>query len=212
MSAAQRATRGPGIAFKRISEEHEHRAYGMRKILAVTVTAISLTSCAMGPIGLDMRYPAGAAKESDVPVSQSCAIKIDNIVDMRLNKQSMGHIGTLPVYGEDVESWLRRALSDLQVFGYRVGDEGMSLRPVVRMNVNINQAYVHNVLTSIESAVRLTVHYKRVDGSTIERAYRGSYIRTNWASGAGEIMGTLNHAVIRIVRDIAKDLSQMCVA
>lgn len=177
------------------------------------VAAVSLlTACVTGPIQLDMRYPEGAVNNAaaPAPASRACGVTIAGITDERGNKQSLGNIGASQVYGENIEAWVRRALTDLDVIGYRVVEGGTMPQPLVRMDIRLKQSYVRSVLTSIESAVRLTVRYTRAGGATVERSYRGGYTRLNWVAASDEIMGTLNHAMVKVVQDIAKDLPELC--
>ena len=182
----------------------------LRQGLCLVAITLSLTACVTGPVSLDMRYPEGVVSESSAPTTPACSVKIDSITDARGNKHTLGHIGTAPVYGKDIEDWVRRGLADLRALGYQVVDTGAVSPPLVRMDISLKQAYVRSVNTSLESVMRLTVRYTRSNGSVVERSYRGSYVRTNWVAAADEIMGTLNHAMIGAVRDIAKDLPALC--
>lgn len=147
-----------------------------------------------------------------MPAVHGCNVNINSVTDARASKYSLGHIGGATVQGEDVESWLRRALTDIQVLGYRIVDNRTAPQPFVSLDVSLKQAYVQNVLSSVESVVRLTVRYTRSQGAAVERSYRGSYVKVNWTAGGNEIMGALNNAMIGAVRDIAKDLGEMCSA
>lgn len=182
----------------------------LRPGLCLAAITLSLAACVTGPVSLDMRYPEGAVSESSAPTTRACSVKIDSITDARGNKHTFGHIGTAPVYGNDIEGWVRRGLADLQILGYQVVDTGAVSEPLVRMDVSLKQAYVRNVNTSLESVMRLTVRYTRSNGSVVERGYRGGHTRIHWVAATNEYMSALNHAMIGAVRDIAKDLPQMC--
>ena len=180
-----------------------------------------------GPIRLDMSYTAGAALESIAPAARGCAVRIDSIVDERINKQSLGQIGAgaesagvsvvrkhphsaVAIYGEDIEGWVRRVFYDLGVLGYGLVEEGTESLPVVRLNVTLKHIYIRNVNSSLESVVRLTARYTRADGVAEVRAYRGGHAKVNWAFGAEEIMAALNHAMVGAIRDVARDLPELC--
>lgn len=178
--------------------------------LWLAAITLSLAACMPRSVSLDMRYPEGAVGESSAATTRACSIKIDSITDARGNKQTLGHIGNAPVFGNDIEDWVRRGLADLQVLGYQVVDTGAVSQPLVRMDVSLKQAYVRNVNTSLESVMRLTVHYTRSNGSVVERSYRGGHARIHWVAATNEYMGALNHAMIGAVRDIAKDLPELC--
>lgn len=178
---------------------------------------LSFPACVTGPVSLDMRYPEGAVGESSAVTTRACSIKIDSITDARGNKQTLGHvehtlghIGASTVYGKDIEDWVRRGLADLRTLGYQVVDTGAVTQPLVRLDVSLKQAYVRNVNTSLESVMRLTVRYTRSNGSVVERSYRGGHARIHWGSATNEYMSALNHAMIGAVRDIAKDLPELC--
>lgn len=195
--------------------------------LCLVVVVQLLTACVAGPKGpirLDMRYAEGAIGQSFSPASSVCTVKIDSVTDARVNKLSLGYIdakksgtlfpspyyGAVPIYGEEVEDYVRHALRDLQVFGYNVVEANTALQPVVHVDVNLNQINIRSVNATLVSAVRLTVRYARSNGVVVERSYRGSYVNVGWVTAANLIMGTLNHAMIGAVRKIAKDLPEMC--
>lgn len=197
-----------------------------RLYLCLVVVAQLLTACVAGPKGpirLDMRYAEGAIGQSFSPASSICTVRINSVTDARVNKRSLGYIdakesgtlspspyGAVPIYGEEVEGYVRRALRDLQVFGYNVVEADTALQPVVHMDVNLNQINIHSVNATLVSAVRMTVRYARSNGIVVERSYRGSYVNVRWITAADLIMGTLNHAMIRAIREIAKDLPELC--
>lgn len=183
------------------------RRWRISNLMAVVVVTASCATS--GPIQLDMRYPEGAAgsETTSTTAPRFCDVTIGRITDARANKKTLGHLGAAPVYGEGVDGWVRRGLADLRALGHRVSDVSPA---AMRLDVTLKQAYVHHVRSSIESAVRLTVRYTRVDGTAVERSYRGGYVKVNWTAAANEVMGTLNNAMIVVVRDIAKDLSEVC--
>jgi len=201
--------------------------YGRRgPYLCLVVVAQLLTACVAGPKGpirLDMRYPEGAIGQSFSPASSGCTVKIDSVTDARVNKKLLGYIdakekdyltpspyGAVPISGEDVEGWVRHALRDLQVLGYNAVESDTASQPVVHMSVNLNQINIHSVNATLVSAVRLTVRYARSNGVVVDRSYRGSYSKVRWVFAADLIMGALNHAMIGAVREIAKDLPELC--
>lgn len=186
--------------------------YRLWQSIFLVVSTLVLISCVTGPIHVDMHYAEGIARDSAeiLPATNTCEITIDKVSDARRYKATLGSLGAQAVYGEDVESWVRRGLSDLHSFGYRVENADTTLSPAVRMDVSLKQAYVRSVNTSIESIVQLEIRYLIAGGTVSERRYRGSYIKVNWASAEQEVMDSLNHALGGAVIDIARDLPALC--
>lgn len=181
-------------------------------LLLGALASVAVASCATGPIELELDYP-GAATLLDLPAEvqpRGCVVKIVGVVDERSDQQSFGYLGRGLVQAGDVKGWVSHALGDLNSFGFTTTPDATAV-PALELEVRLKQAYVRNVRSSMEAAVRGSVRFRRVGIPDEERNYRGSYVKVNWANGSGEVMETLNHALAKMMQEIARDLPQFCV-
>jgi len=170
---------------------------------------IILSACVSGPLVLEMGQGAGNVENNLRQTPVACAVRISHVYDDRSNKQTLGSIGSSTVYGKDVTLWIRNAMDELNALGYRTVPIHENQTRAVNIEMSLKRLYIQSTHSTIESVVQLNIRYADNNAVYAERKYRGSDVRINW-SGSSDVLKSFNYSMSQVVREIAKDLTNLC--
>ena len=190
------------------------RSRKVYRALLLAMAAPTLAEAQSRPVTLDATYveptpPVSVLAKGAAP----CAVHIVEIADARRSPEIIGMVGGKPVLAPpDTMAWLLSVIGGLKGRGITTDFDNPTVESpgIVNARVTLQTAWINAVQISFDQSVVFKVQAKGVDGRSIDRFYRGSASRMNWASGNGEIKGGINVAFSRALDAIAHDLAGLC--
>jgi len=145
------------------------------------------------------------------PLAGACSIAIAPAVDIRPNKETIGH-EFKPILSGDPAPWVGAALDDLKRYGYavqRVDSPGPKPGMIV-VRPELYRAYTWHGHLRINGMVAMNVEFITPSGKHIRKKYRASGSKNNWAGATAEYMTALNYAMNNAIARIAGDMTRLC--
>jgi len=136
-----------------------------------------------------------------------CAFIVEDIKDVRRNKQAIGTNFFLPLQAKKVDDWLNDLSSDLR--REVISDTNTSLNKII-IKPEVSKIYSYAQSMNLHGVIVFNVAFEK-NGREIEaKYYRGAAAKTNWINGLGEYGTTVNLAAENIVLNILNDLPSIC--
>ena len=135
------------------------------------------------------------------------------IADARRSPEMIGMLGGKPVLApQDRTAWLLSVVGGLKARGIATDFRNPAVEDpdVINARIVLQTAWINSVQVSLDQSVVFRIQAKGTDGRTIDKYYRGSSTRMNWASGDGEIKTAMNVAFSRALDAVAHDLAELC--
>ncbi len=169
--------------------------------------------CVMAPAAIaadqvSMEYDATTFEVPPAPLPGACRIAIGTVTDARQNMESVG-TEFKPLLSGDAVPWVKAGLNNLSAFGFTV-QNGAAPAGAVVVNASLFRSYTWHGQMRINGAVAMKVDFVTLSGQQINRKYRVSVSKNNWAGATAEYMTTLNMGLSSVVGKLALDLQDMC--
>ena len=185
--------------------------YGISSAATGLLAVILVAGCA-DRTPVTVTSPA-ARNPAHLPGAVACPVRVLEIVDDRMDPQTLGEVGGRTVRAPpDAHAWLRGVIAGLQQFGVAVqfGEDSPAAAQAIDARAELKTAWVASVTTAKTASVVLTVQYSHAVAPLRAVDYRGSVSRMNWNSSAGEIQGMLDDAFTQVLQQVSTDVRALC--
>ncbi len=179
----------------------------MKKILLL-LGIVMLSGCHYSPkLNIDnqfeARHSSRNAKHHMNITAQTCPYRLTEFKDARSNK-SLGRVA-FSVIENDVTQW---SIDALKTFNIHPDVN----REYLQVKVSLVKAYIHSVNTAMAANIVFKVEKKSPEVKAFDQPqyYRGYSVSTNWATGRGEILDTLNEAMTDAISKMRANLDRQC--
>lgn len=188
-------------------------AHGRR--WALILCAVSVTACvAQQPLVVEPTLASKPAIAAKADAAGACRVVVSQISDRRRVSDTLGIVAGRAVKSPgDVDGWLRSILEklgtrDIQVaFGDAAGPE-----KEIAVAFSLQSVWLSDIKTSKAANVVAHVRAERAGVQLIDRDYRGTVTRINWASTDTELQQLTDDAFGKVLDEMAADLRRACAA
>lgn len=187
---------------------------GISVLLAFVLPAVASENTKEETVPVDkvsMEFENGLSETPPVPVAGACSIALVKASDSRPNKETIGH-EFRPILSGDPAPWIASALDTLKQYGYQV-KTAEKMEPVTNSIVihpDLYRSYTWHGHLRINGMVAMKLDILTPSGKRIQKKYRASGSKTNWAGGTNEYMTALNYAMNNVIEKLAKDMVSIC--
>jgi len=133
------------------------------------------------------------------PGGIACDIYVNQVLDARRDKSSLGRLGLSEVAREDVLLWLTNGL---RVNGFVLrGSERWADDSYPSVDIGLKMAHIRSSSTSKATNVVLVV-----SGHGEREYFRGDYAGVNWSNSMSEIKQSFDHALDEAIHRVEASL------
>jgi hypothetical protein len=149
--------------------------------------------------------PAKAA-----PVA-NCYLHVVELTDARREPGMIGVVSGRAVKApEDTNAWLHSIVGSLDRRGFGVAFDGDVPQGAIRARISLRSAWINDSATNKTANVVLHVQAERAGEPPLDRDYRGSLSRINWAGTVGELQRLVDDAFVQALDAMATDVRGLC--
>ncbi len=138
-----------------------------------------------------------------------CSVRIGEVADVSAD-MSMGHLGDIPLRGDDKIGWLRSGFEMLALDKRFAMTDTADTGDGFVLNVTLLKSYLESHTTSKSSTVVVRVGYVRAGEPAGEKTFRGDQTDINWTGGMNEASDSLNRALREVIAQAHDDLLARC--
>ena len=176
-------------------------------------SALALASCAAPqPLVVEIT-PVSTRKVSTKAAEVSgCAVVVLETRDRRRVPDTLGVVAGRAVKSpDDVGAWLRSIFEGLRTRGVEVSfGDGAAPVGAIALDISLQSAWLSDIKTSKAANVVVHARAERAGEKLLDRDYRGTITRVNWASTDSELRSLVDDAFGQILDQMAAELRGIC--
>lgn len=135
----------------------------------------------------------------------ACNVQVNDIVDARKNKVTLGTNGIEPLLPTGLDQWLL----DIKKAELVEKTKNWTGARNVQVTPSLTKLYGYAENMNIHGVFSVTVDIA-IDGKTTTKKYRGMVSKANMVNGYGEYATALNYAVHEVMPRLVEDLKAAC--
>ncbi len=162
-----------------------------------------LTGCSTEPVILTFDERTSEQATPSEPVSD-CLVMINEISDIRKDKESLGALGLREVKSDDLMDWLKNVLIQRN---YRFKNSDSNKTNLKELNIALKLAYIRSAETTKATKLVLAVNDPGLDNVEY---FRGTDNGINWTGSQDEIKSSFSRALTDSIKKMETGLNISC--
>lgn len=189
----------------------QRSAHQCRRWALLFGSAVSITACAaQQPLVVEPTLaatPAIAATRG-----AACPVVVSQISDRRRVRDTLGIVAGRAIKSpDDVDAWLRSILEKLRTRNIQVAfSDAAAPKDTITVAFSLQSVWLSDIKTTKAANIVAHVHAERAGVQLLDRDYRETVTRINWANTDTELQHLIDDAFGKVLDDMAADLHGAC--